>query len=1522
MKRFLLFLLLVSFCGFSQPGSLDLSFNTDGSNFGSGPSSYVNDMELLPSGKVLVAGYFPLYNGLSYPRLVRINQNGSVDESFTVGSGVNGTVFCLAVQTDGKILIGGDMYSYNGILKAYIARLNADGTLDSSFNTGTGFNSQVQAITVQPDGKIIVTGAFTSYNGVTCNRIVRLNADSSLDTSFSVGSGLNGTGYCAEVLPDGKILIAGQFGTYNGTLSPGVARLQSNGTLDPTFTTFSTISGGIRTLAIQADGKLVVGGTFSNLGGSGRNYFARLLANGGIDATFNSGTGAQFFVQTAKIQTDGKILIGGQFTNYNGVARNRIARLFSDGSLDTTFNPGTGADYHVYSTVTLPDSSILLGGFFNNFDGKPKDYLAKISATGQFDLSFNPPQGASDAVLRTMVLADQKVVIGGQFYYYEGEVKNRFTRLTANGDPDTTFNTGTGPGYTIYAMEQLPNGKVIAGGYFGSFNGIARNGAAQLFPDGSVDPGFSPALPSDIVVMKLLRQSDGKILVGGYRILSSGVLQGYVTRLNADGSTDGTFGLGTGFNGVVRDLALAADGKIIVVGDFSSYNGYSGTLRVARLNSNGSVDSSFNIGSSANSMAYCVVIQSDGKIVIGGYFTTFAGVTKNYIVRLNTNGSLDNTFQTGTGANSAVFSLALQSDGKIVVAGQFYSFNSVAKGSIARLNADGSMDNSFTGGGTGANGAIHSVSLQADGKIIIGGFFTAYNGKPVQRIARLIGTAACPSVTQTTQQFCDSSSPTIASLAATDQGGGINWYSSATATTPMSTTTGLTNGSTYYADNSFGTCGSRTAVTVVITGAPTGNYMQGGCSNTQNPLRISDLVANGNNVKWYDVAQGGSPLAPSTVLVHNTFYYASQTNAVTGCESSRLSVLAVVYMTPVATQPSNLTACSANSTASFDLSQQTATILGSQSSSDFSVSYHTTLDGLNTNTDIIANPSAYSASNGTTIWAKVSNNGYTACFSGTSFQLFITTGQTYYADADQDGFGNPASGIYSCSQMPQGYVTNNSDCDDNSILYLDNDGDGYGISTIAACGAPNNTDCNDASSSVWQSGIFYVDADADGYTSGETQILCFGNATPSGYLTTATAIDCNDEIAAIHPNATEIPYNGIDDNCDNTIDEGSQMFSQVLASQCGTTLTAINSLIGAVSFGLPVDGYRFRVVNTSTNAVQTIDRTAPNFSLTQLASYEYATTYSISVMLRRNGVWLNYYGTTCLVSTPAVLDNGGASSVSPSQCGSTLPTIATLIATTSLQGVTGYRFRITNMSDNTAPNQVQILDRATHWFSLPMLSTYTYGTTYTVEVALKTTGNYSGYGAACSVTTPAVPVVTNCGTATSPSMYFYTTSMNRATSYRFELTDLSTFVTTIVDRPSHYFNFSQVPGYVPGAQYGVRVAVMTTGAWSLFGESCVITAPGAALRGEISGAETPEISFRAIGYPNPYIEGFSIDIDTPSDQKIQIKVYDMMGKLLEERELAPAEIETQQFGSRYPSGIYNVIVLQGEYAKTLRMIKR
>jgi len=165
--------------------------------------------------------------------------------------------------------------------------------------------------------------------------------------------------------------------------------------------------------------------------------------------------------------------------------------------------------------------------------------------------------------------------------------------------------------------------------------------------------------------------------------------------------------------------------------------------------------------------------------------------------------------------------------------------------------------------------------------------------------------AQCPTVVNPTQTFCNTQSPTVSSLVATNNGNGVVWYATATSTTPLSPAAGLVNGEDYFADDNSGTCGVRQQVVVTIYSAPTGQNFQGVCVDSPSQATIANLIANGNNVEWYLTPGGGTALPPSTVLTNNTIYYAGQTNPFTGCKTSRLSVFVTVGVVPVPTGNAN-----------------------------------------------------------------------------------------------------------------------------------------------------------------------------------------------------------------------------------------------------------------------------------------------------------------------------------------------------------------------------------------------------------------------------------------------------------------------------------------------------------------------------------------------------------------------------------------------------------------------------------------
>jgi hypothetical protein len=382
----------------------------------------------------------------------------------------------------------------------------------------------------------------------------------------------------------------------------------------------------------------------------------------------------------------------------------------------------------------------------------------------------------------------------------------------------------------------------------------------------------------------------------------------------------------------------------------------------------------------------------------------------------------------------------------------------------------------------------------------------------------------------------------------------------------------------------------------------------------------------------------------------------------------------------------------------------------------------------------------------------------------------------------------------------------------------------------------------------------------------------------------------------------------------------------VVPSLCGTTLPAIDTFVVA-NLVAGAQGYRFRVTNMATNEVQTIDRFLRVFRFTQLTNYAFNTTYMVEVAVRRNNVWESFYGTGCNVSTPDI-----NTQIRSSQCNSTLTNLNDVILADLVPFATGYRFRVTNTLN---PIDVQTIDRPIRDLRMSLLSNIQYNTTYSVDVAVRNTdGTYLSYGSVCNITTPLFPTTflqdSQCDDyqVTSNTETLFAESFAGVEQYRFLLTNEALSYSQSVDRFSRTVSLNNFTGLLPTTTYSVSVAIQLNGVWGPYGKTCTIITP-AIIEGRIlftksAGSMDSSLTgeFKAVAYPNPFANSFAINLRSNETSTVSLAIYDMTGRLLETREIKAEELSNQSIGDRYPSGIYSVIVNQGEQTQTIRVVKQ
>ncbi|NDF01213.1 MAG: hypothetical protein EB034_23550, partial [Verrucomicrobia bacterium] len=392
---------------------------------------------------------------------------------------------------------------------------------------------------------------------------------------------------------------------------------------------------------------------------------------GSLDVSFGANLGANGPVFSVGLRSNGKVMVAGAFTTINGVSRNRYARLNADGGLDAVFDPGTGANNVVDSlAVYIPPPVVPVGVFASATFG-----FFPLAQTNVVD------SGGTSGVV-SLTLTSSPFFFRGvdnlRIYYQGTQLLN--TNLATSNSFSVPYGPGTSTVVTIIMNEGVLS-SLQQWSYVGS-----------IVPD-------STAVE--------------RVVVGGDFTAINGVNRDRVAQLTEGGPMDATYGLGSG-SSIVLAVGVNTNyaqptllGKSVVGGNFTTLNG-ANVSRVARLNLDGSLDLSFAIGTGANDTVNALVVQPDGKVIIGGFFTNFNALSRGRLARLNANGSVDAGFDTSIGANNVVLTVALQPDGRSLVGGLFTSLNGTARNFIARLNPDGTVDSTFNTS-VGADGAVRAI---------------------------------------------------------------------------------------------------------------------------------------------------------------------------------------------------------------------------------------------------------------------------------------------------------------------------------------------------------------------------------------------------------------------------------------------------------------------------------------------------------------------------------------------------------------------------------------------------------------------------------------------------------------------------------------------------------------------------------------------------------------------------------------------------------------------------------------------
>ena len=544
--------------------------------YGPDNSQSVNSLALLPDGRIYVGGQFASFNQRGSPNLVRLRPDGTLDRTFETYEGPNGPVKQLLGRPGGGIWIAGDFSLVNRIARAGVALLADDGSVDPRFRPELETGPGCTALLPFPDGGLLVGRQIFSWTGGAARRLlVRLDATGRVLGTLETGVKSSGNVPSIDALlatGSGNVLLGGHFDMVGDQTRIALGEIQPDGRLTDRFSTQLWASGQARKLEIQTDGKCLVAGAFSAVNGITRPTLARLNQDGSTDPSFQPVLSGSVWAMA--LQADQKLVIGGFLVRPGGEEVAALARLNPDGTTD--FFRETGS--LVRAIEIDARGRILLGGQRAGPGSLFNAGVVRLLADGSLDNEFHPKPAGYDSVFAITQQAGGKLVIGGNFT--DAASSNYLARLNEDGSEDSAFRPTTALNSIVTSLAVDSQDRILVGGWFGQWGGTDQSGLGRLLPDGTLDRGFRPALGRFSQVERIVVQTGGRILVAGRIIPTVERPLSGIARLNTDGTEDKDFFVAGTAGTVVAgtDLAVEAGGQVLLARWFSGPTGNDSSL--------------------------------------------------------------------------------------------------------------------------------------------------------------------------------------------------------------------------------------------------------------------------------------------------------------------------------------------------------------------------------------------------------------------------------------------------------------------------------------------------------------------------------------------------------------------------------------------------------------------------------------------------------------------------------------------------------------------------------------------------------------------------------------------------------------------------------------------------------------------------------------------------------------------------------------------------------------------------------